>query len=546
MSRKLTRRTFLEQLGGATAAALGAGVVGAPSLAGSTVVHTAAAEMGPNDSSDRRWQAYQVRHDAAMAHSNQPFPSFPTNGDEEAYPTKIASYTKGLPHNERGEVDLAAYGAFLKALETGQYAAFEAVPLGGQVKFANPLAAYAFELEGLDPHQYAMPAPPAFSSAETAGEMIELYWQALTRDIPFAEYETHALTNAAVADLAKCADFRGPKLDGAVTLASLFRGATPGDLVGPYVSQFLWLDVEHGSMTLTQRNRVAVAKDDYMRTYPEWLNIQRGLLPARVNVLDPTPRHLRNGRDLAGYVYRDYSYQAYLNACLILLAIRAPLKTEQPYKRSLTQSGFITFGPPHVLDCLARVANAALKASWCHKWLVHRKLRPEAFGGRVHTQMMKMARYPLHADLFQSTVLDAVFRSTGSYLLPLAYPEGCPTHPSYPAGHAAIAGACVTVLKAFFNEGFVLPQPVVASADGLSLLPYKETALMVGGELNKLAANIALARNTAGVHWRSDSIEGIKLGESVAVGILRDLRATYSESFGGFKFTAFDGATLVV
>ncbi len=128
----------------------------------------------------------------------------------------------------------------------------------------------------------------------------------------------------------------------------------------------------------------------------------------------------------------------------------------------------------------------------------------------------------------------------------MAYPEGCPTHPSYPAGHAAIAGACVTVLKAFFNESFVLPQPVAASPDGLSLLPYKGTNLTVGGELNKLASNIFLGRNTAGVHWRSDGIEGLTLGEAVAVGILRDLRATYSESFGGSKLTAFDGSTLVV
>jgi hypothetical protein len=342
MSRKLTRRTFLEQLGGATAATLGASVVGVSAPFGSFVTTANAAEMGPGDVHDRRWQAYRVRHEAAMAHSSQPFPAFPTNGDEDAYPTKIASYTKGLPHNDRGEVDLTAYSAFLKALEIGQYAAFEAVPLGGQVKFANPLAAYAFELEGPDPHQVALATPPTFSSAEAAGEMIELYWRALTRDVPFAEYETHALTNVASVDLSKCSDFRGPKVNGAVTPASLFRGTTPGDLVGPYVSQFLWLDVEHGSMTLTQRNRVSVNKDDYMSTYPEWLNIQRGLLPARVSVLDPTPRYLRNGRDLASYVYRDYSYQAYLNACLILLAIRAPLKTEQPYKRSLTQSGFIS------------------------------------------------------------------------------------------------------------------------------------------------------------------------------------------------------------
>ena len=342
MSRKLSRRTFLEQLGGVTAATLGASVVGVPSSVGSLVTAADAAEMGSHDSSDRRWQAYHVRHDAAMAHSTQPFPSFPTNGDEEAYPNKIASYTKGLPHNERGEVELSAYAAFLKALETGQHAAFEAVPLGGKLKFANPQAAYAFALEGPDPHQVLMPAPPSFSSAETAGEMIELYWQAATRDVPFVEYDSHALTNAAVADLSKCSAFRGPQVNGAVTTGTLFRGETVGDLTGPYLSQFLWLDVPLGVMTLAQRGRLPVAGDDYMRAYPEWLNIQRGQLPARVNVFDSTLRYLRTGRDLAEYVHQDFTYQAYLHACLILLNMRAPFNVNNPYRQSLTQAGFIT------------------------------------------------------------------------------------------------------------------------------------------------------------------------------------------------------------
>jgi membrane-associated phospholipid phosphatase len=543
MSSKLSRRTFLGQLGGVTVASLTAGIAGASLRAAQGVE---AAEMETDGSHDRRWQAYRVRHEAAMAHSNQPFPSFPTNGDEEAYATKIASYTKCLPHNERGEVDRTAYEALLKAVATGQRADFEAIPLGGKLKFANPQAAYAFELEGPDPHQVAMPAPPAFSSAETASEMIELYWQALTRDVPFAEYDSHALTNAGVADLSKCSAFRGPKVNGAVTTGTLFRGDTVGDLTGPYLSQFLWLDVPLGVMTLAQRGRLPVAGDDYMMTYPEWLNIQRGQLPARVNVFDPTPRYLRNGRDLAEYVHQDFTYQAPLQACLILLNMRAPFKVDNPYRRSLTQAGFITFGDPHVLDLVARVANAALKASWCHKWLVHRRLRPEAFAGRVQNHLTGVAQYPLHEEVLHAAALDAVFRASGSYLLPQAYPEGSPAHPSYPAGHAVIAGACVTVLKAFFNESFIIPNPVVASSDGLSLTRYKESNLTVGGELNKLAANIALGRNTAGAHWRSDGIEGLKLGEAVAVGILTDLRATCPEPFDGFSFTRFDGSTITI
>jgi membrane-associated phospholipid phosphatase len=128
----------------------------------------------------------------------------------------------------------------------------------------------------------------------------------------------------------------------------------------------------------------------------------------------------------------------------------------------------------------------------------------------------------------------------------MSYPEGCPTHSAYPAGHAAIAGAGATILKAFFKESFEIPNPVAASSDGLSLLPYSGEPLTIGGELNKLAANISLGRDTAGVHWRSDGIEGMKLGEAVAISILRDYRATYNEKFCGFSFTKFDGTPITI
>jgi hypothetical protein len=540
----LSRREFLRS---ATIATLATGEVAATLVSGAHNSPVHAAGMTPEDLQSRRWQAYRVRRDAAIAQSNLPLPTYPTNDDETAYPTRIASFTKGLPHNDLGEVEPMAYEALLHALTTSHSAAFEAIPLGGRLRLANPQAAYAFQLEGLDPHQVEIPAPPAFRSAETAAEMVELYWQALTRDVPFAAYATHPLISAAAADLSRCSAFQGPMADEKVTPATLFRGLTPGDLTGPYLSQFLWWDVPSGIMTLVQRGRVPIAGDDYLTTYPEWLNLQRGLPPTRSNVeLDTVPRYLRHGRDLGAYVQRDFTYQAFLNAWLILLSIRAPFQATNPYRRSRTQSGFVTFGPPHVLDLVGRVANAALKATWCHKWLVHRRLRPEEFAGRVHHTLTGTARYPIHADVLNAAAPSTVFRVSGTYLLPLAYPEGCPMHPAYPAGHAAIAGACVTVLKAFFEESFVLANPVEASADGLTLLPYRGPDLTVGGELNKLASNIACGRDTAGVHWRSDGIEGIKLGEAVAIGILRDVRATYHEDFQGFAFTKYDGTQILI
>jgi hypothetical protein len=102
------------------------------------------------------------------------------------------------------------------------------------------------------------------------------------------------------------------------------------------------------------------------------------------------------------------------------------------------------------------------------------------------------------------------------------------------------------VLKALFDESFVIPNPVVASADGLSLVPYEGPPLTVGGELNKLASNIALGRNIAGVHWRSDATESLKPGEEVAIRILREEHGCFNERFDGFSLTRFDGTTVTI
>lgn len=504
-------------------------------------------EIGPANARKRRQEAFQVRQEAALFQKNLPLPGHPCNGDEDLYPDKIGNYSKGLPHDQLGEVDINAYKALIMALMTGDPDNFESIPLGGVAKLSNPQAAYAFELAGPDSYHLGMIAPPAFSSARIAGEMAEVYWQALTRDVPFTDYDTNPTTLAAASDLSGFSDFHGPKVNGAVTTGTLFRGNTPGDLVGPYISQFLWKDIPFGAATFVQRYRTTVAGDDHLTSYQEWLNIQNGLAPANQNQFDPTPRYIRNGRDLGEWVHRDFSFQGALTACLILLGFgQTALSPANPYLCSATQAGFSTFGSPHILDFVARAARAALEAAWFQKYLVHRRLRPEEFGGRVHNLLTGAANYPINPELLNSQAVSEVFGKYGTYLLPVAYPEGCPTHPAYPAGHACFAGAGVTMMKAFFKESFVIPNPVAAGADGLSLLPYSGPPLTVGGELNKLAANIALGRDTTGIHWRSDGIEGLKLGEAAAIGILQDYRNTYNEYFRGFSFTKFDGTTIII
>jgi hypothetical protein len=191
----------------------------------------------------------------------------------------------------------------------------------------------------------------------------------------------------------------------------------------------------------------------------------------------------------------------------------------------------------------------ALKAVWYQKWFVHRALRPEAYGGLAHLTLAGTKTYPIHSDLLNSNAVQQVFSSHGTYLLPMAFLEGCPQHPSYGAGHATVAGACTTILKAFFDETWVIPNPVVPTDDGLSLLPYTGSdadQLTLGGELNKIAANVAIGRNHAGVHWRSDYAESLILGEAIAISVLRDQRNMYNENFSGFTFTMFDGTPTTV
>ena len=194
---------------------------------------------------------------------------------------------------------------------------------------------------------------------------------------------------------------------------------------------------------------------------------------------------------------------------------------------------------------MARSANASLRAAWFPKWQIHHRLRPEEFSGRVQNNLTKKSQYPISTDLYRSTALQRVTSQNKTALLPLAYPEGCPAHPSYPAGHATIAGACITMLKAYFDESFVIPNPVVADVTGTTVLPY-DGALTIGGELNKLASNIAMARNTAGLHWRSDSLEGIRLGEAMAIGLLHELTLTTPEPSPGFRLTTFDGQPVTI
>jgi len=545
------RRAFL---GSVSAATLAAGVIGVEPLLQNESSQLQAA-TGSNQRANR---CAKLRRDAATT-GLQATPQnlqHPDNNDEELYPDKLGSYSKGLPHNNDGTVVASAYAALLTAINSGRPADFDAIPLGGTAGLTNPQAGLAFDMEGPDAHALVQPPAPAFASRAQAAEISENYWMALLRDLPYSQYSANAIANAAAADLTLYGnDFDGPKNGGAVTTSTLFRGLTPGDLLGPYLSQFFYQDCNFGANKLEQKITTTAPGINYMTDFDTWLAVQRGISQPP-DVFDPVPRYMRNGRDIGQWVHIDVLFQGYFHAFLVLAGAGAPFDDGNPYNNNPSQIGFGTFGGPHIATLLCEVSTRALKAVWFQKWFVHRRLRPEVQAERVHRTLFDGANYPVHPEILNSFSDNnrlKGFMPAGNALLPMAFPEGSPTHPAFGAGHATVAGACVTILKAWFNDATRLVDigldPVQPTDDGLSLVPYLGADagdLTVGGELNKIAANVALGRNTAGVHWRSDATESLKLGEQIAIGILRDQRACYNEVFNGFSLTKFDGTTVTV
>lgn len=573
----------------------------------------------------RRLQALQIRRDAAELASKREHPPHVSNGEEYRYcdkqgkPTHLGNFTKGLPHELKTGIisDPADYQQFIRGIDSGDPRDFKDTPLGppGMDGKPNPQwqskiaqgqtvrawesqgAGLTFDLEGPDAQAVTMPPAPTLDSQELVTEMLEVYSMALLRDVPFTKFDETNAVHKAIERLNNTPWIKNPqsldlspaersRLRRPFDLQTVFRGVTPGDKVGPYISQFLLVGnrglqeihefkdglIQYGSIRIDQRVRFAEQYKDYMTTWEAWLDVQnsadvRGL---ETYNSDPGYRFIATPRDLATYVHYDALYEAYLNACLILLGLGVSFDPGIPFQApdyQDKQQGFAQFGGPHILSLVTEVATRALKAVRYQKFNVHRRLRPEAVGGWV-TRYCNNDRQDLEAiqtlvdglggdllkevaahnrsqnDRFEDRQGDANNGYSQSFLLPMAFPEGSPMHPAYGAGHATVAGACVTMLKAFFDTGAKLPFCYQASHDGSCLEEVTlDRPLTVEGELNKLAANISIGRNWAGVHYFTDYIESIRMGEEIAIGILQEQKLTYGENFS-MTVPLFDGGSV--
>ena len=381
--------------------------------------------------------------------------------------------------------------------------------------------------------------------------------------------------------------------------SSAFRGITKGDSVGPYLSQFLLIgsseigsaegdkktrieegSISYGAISIVQKVRIAQSGKNYMTKWEEWFDVQNAAnvsgLESYAQPNNALRRFIHTPRDLATYVHFDALYEAYLNACLILLDKKTPFDPGIPFQENDIrdhQQGFAHFGGPHILTLVTEVATRALKAVRYQKYNIHRRCRPEVLAARItkahelgieelvnlrdaidqgNDSILKTIN-TLNGNLFESDPAN----NDKNYLLPMAFSEGSPMHPAYGAGHATVAGACITVLKAFFDcsgffkaDGENSDRAYVSVDDGTRLesVPVfdqngNQVHLTVEGELNKLASNISIARNWAGVHYFTDYYESLLMGEQIALGILEEQKLMFNENFS-MTIPLFGGETI--
>jgi hypothetical protein len=562
---------------GQMSATLAAGALAAPAIASAQ-----SASASENSESLARMQAasnsfnlpdhprvrrsFEVRLKCALAQAQIAIPSHQTNGDQQRYPDGSATYTKALLQDSIGLVNPAAYQTFKTALASGHPSDFENIMIGGTRTLNGPQGGLAFTLEGTDSHQFGsspsphnqeteavVPTPPAFSSPAWGTELAELYWCSLLRDTAFTDYGTSPTAAAACAELTSMPSYAGPRTrSGQVTPQLLFRGGYPGETLGPYISQLIITPSFFGAMPLSNQYITYQAGLDYMLDPASFLQVQNGIDTGLRNQHDPTLRYLYNGRALSAWTHVDVLFQAYFVAHLVMNTLGVPLNPCNPYTSSRTQNGFDTLGQPDISATIAEVAARVLDIVWYQKWFVHLRPRPESSGGIAYltrTNQLGNVQARLNNNFLNSQALKASFDANNSWFLSQPFPEGSPTHPAYPTGHGVVAGACITILKFFYDGNFVIPNPLVPTPDGLSLNPYTGPDagnLTINGELNKLAHNISFGHGIhAGIHWRSDTDSSIVLGEAFALSFLQDKVRVYNEKLT-VHLTKIDGSIATI
>jgi membrane-associated phospholipid phosphatase len=244
----------------------------------------------------------------------------------------------------------------------------------------------------------------------------------------------------------------------------------------------------------TMRGRERCPISTFLQLRPQPLGAVYGF--ARGNEFPP----VFNGAELARYFENETPGLAHRHALNLLIRDSG----SSPPRQAL------------VWAALDVALYTALSAAWYYKWLdprTSRRERPWEYAQRNGCRLNVLFDRPVNG-LGTDSVDDLVSYADPSLprlerngRRPNFHPAvggflntspGTPRHPAYPSGHSTYAGAASEILSFFFPD-------------------YRQ-------EFDRLADNAGIARLWAGIHWRSDHVNGVQLGRSVACLIIEQLR----------------------
>jgi hypothetical protein len=287
------------------------------------------------------------------------------------------------------------------------------------------------------------------------------------------------------------------------------------------------------------------------------------------------PRYLYTGRGLGSFVHNDPPFCNYYNT--IILSSQLGIEKEGFHNETIYVNKFLDTGTPDMLIRSVTIVHGAILTAWRYKWIEYLHLRPEAYASRIvkaldpeftydvpyFNEIREFAKDTLITELFDKISENNKCKEP---FLQMIYNEGSPTHPSCPAGHAVLAGASVTMLKAMLKTNDENDEPLKWNTDkrntnkvdksGQTLTELSEEEdptivnMTINGELNKLAVNMSYGRMFGGVHYRQDCDIGLEIGEQYAIETLKNICQNHYPSVKqetiSFTLEKFDGEIIKI
>lgn len=472
------------------------------------------------------------------------------------------------------------YGKFIEAMKTRNQTLLNQV-YDSSSKLVDAHCVFDVELEGKYKSSFVIPPAPSMTSITAAAEILEVYVMALLRNYNFhildpecifyddIPMEAKNYLNTLIGHLNHPGvkghlPYQQVDSNGNITADTLFRGIARGDVIGPYVSQFFYYETAIGNLKLEQKYQcldisentisdISNSRYYFGKTEQYFNELWNGGLKS--SALQTKTKYMTTLLDLMMYINRDQIWEAIFVTTSMFLSRGIPIGFHTK-SRSPGYARFINLGPVDLYTLMMKATKLAMSATWVWKWSQLRP-RPEEMAYQIHLAKKytssdlsgSMIHFP--SELLNNPILEEIAKyNNGKYLMPLGYSQGSPFHPSYPGGHATIAGAMVTIMKAWFNCDCLIPA-VVPDLTGDNLVMYKlknnsgTQYLRIEDELDKIVTNCSHSRNMAGIHYRSDTEVGISIGEQAAISVLQDEVNKYSDEIA-FRFRKRSGEVVTI